>query len=126
MADRDVAQLLLEAARHDLGACKALASMADIHDSMVGFHAQQAIEKSLKAVLAHAGVAVRRTHDIAELLDATADSGLPSPPHAEQLDEFQPYAVEARYGLVQPGALNRARTTSVVEEVWSWAAGQIE
>lgn len=37
----------------------------------------------------------------AELLDATADSGLPPPPppREELLDELKPYAVEARIGF---------------------------
>ena len=125
MVERNVAQILLEAASRDLRACQALAVIADVHDSMVGFHAQQTIEKSLKAVLAQSGIAVRRTHDIAALLDTLTDASLPPPPHAERLDHLQPYAVDARYGLVQPGPLDRDETTRMVADVWRWAAGQL-
>ena len=125
MVEENVARLLLEAASRDLRACEALAAVADVHDSMVGFHAQQTIEKSLKAVLARTGVAVRRTHDIATLLDTMTDVSLPLPPHAERLDRLQPYAVDARYGLVQPGPLDRDETTRMVADVWRWAAGQL-
>ena len=40
-----------------------------MNDAVIGLHAHQFIEKALKAALAHAGVAFRHTHDIAELLD---------------------------------------------------------
>jgi len=45
-----------------------------------------------------------------------ADGGLPSPPHAEQPDEFQPYAVEARIGFPAPsqdGFLLQERRTQL-------------
>ena len=35
-----------------------------ISDDVVGFHAQQAAEKLLKALLSHLGLAFRRTHDL--------------------------------------------------------------
>jgi HEPN domain-containing protein len=57
---------------------------------VVGFHLQQCVEKALKAVLSHAGIAFRRTHDIAELLDLIADRGLGPPPYADWLDELNP------------------------------------
>lgn len=41
---------------------------APIHDAIC-FHAQQCVEKYLKAWLQEAGIAFRRTHDLEELLD---------------------------------------------------------
>lgn len=66
-------------------------------------------------------MAFRRTHDLAELLDLLQDSGLAMPPHAEHLDELNPYAVEMRYGLVDPGPLDRSRTAIWVHNVLAWA-----
>lgn len=120
-----VAELLLAAAREDAKALRALSPLTDIADAMPGFHAQQAIEKALKAVLSANGIAFRRTHDIAELLDLLSDRGLPAPPFAESLDELNPFAVEARYGLVNPGVLDRAQACSRIEDVLEWAARQI-
>jgi hypothetical protein len=40
----------------------------DIPDDGLGFHAQQAVEKMIKAVLAHNDVSYERTHNIAYLL----------------------------------------------------------
>jgi HEPN domain-containing protein len=90
MGERTLGEIFLLAAERDEQAFRKLADDPMLHDSLAGFHAQQAVEKALKAVLAHAGVAFRRTHDIAELLDQLEDSGLPAPPHADRLDGSTP------------------------------------
>jgi HEPN domain-containing protein len=65
--------------------------------SVVCFHAQQAAEKYLKALLVSRGVRVERTHDLEYLLDAC----LPlSPALGAVLPDCQTlsaYAVDARY-----------------------------
>jgi HEPN domain-containing protein len=126
MAERTLAETYLLAAKRDQQAFRKLADDPTLHDSLAGFHAQQAVEKALKAVLAHAGVAFRRTHDIAELLDLLDDSGLPAPPHADRLDEFNPYAVEMRYGLIEPSGLDRSATARWLQDVIAWAAASIQ
>jgi hypothetical protein len=90
MDERTLAETLLLAAERDQQAFRKLADDPTLHDSLPGFHAQQTVEKALKAVLAHAGVAFRRTHDIAELLDYLEDSGLPAPPYADRFGRAQP------------------------------------
>jgi HEPN domain-containing protein len=96
-----------------------------MNDAAIGFHAHQSIEKALKSVLAHAGVHFRRTHDVAELLDLLHDSDCAMPPFSERLDELDPYAVEARYGLIEPVALDRDAASRVVEAVIAWAETQL-
>jgi HEPN domain-containing protein len=57
-------------AEADFSAAQLLAqTAAEIHHDVVCFHAQQCIEKYLKAWLQEAGIAFRRTHDLEELLD---------------------------------------------------------
>lgn len=124
MAEDSVARLLLLSADRDAATVDTLAGLTHIHDSIVGFHAQQAIEKYLKVVLSAQGIAFRRTHDLVELLDTLTDNFLPPPPHADSLDELNPYAVEARYGLTAPSGLNRATIVSLVTEVRLWAESQ--
>jgi HEPN domain-containing protein len=46
----EVARVLLEKAAGDLAALELLASDQNQADHVVGFHAQQAVEKSIKAV----------------------------------------------------------------------------
>ncbi len=126
MAERTLAETLLLAAKRDEQAFRKLAEDPTLHDSLAGFHAQQAIEKALKAVLAQAGIAFRRTHDIAELLDRLEDSGLPAPPYADRLDELNPYAVEVRYGMIEPTGLIRTATAHWVREVIIWSSTYVQ
>jgi len=125
MVEASVARLMLAAARRDEQAYRALAALPDMNDAVIGFHAHQCVEKALKAVLAHEGVVFRRTHDVAELLDLLSDAGIVSPPHADGLDELNPFAVEARYGLAEPGRVDREATTLMVGAVLAWAEGQL-
>lgn len=123
MSDASFAGTLLELARRDAQAFQRRAGDPELHDSPAGFHAQQVIEKAPKAVPSRSGVAFRRTHDLAELLDLLADSGLPTPPHADRLDELNPYAADDRYGLIEPTGLDRAATGRMLADVLGWASG---
>lgn len=49
---RDLARRFLALADRDIKAFQRLADSTEIDDAAVGFHAQQAVEKCLKAVLA--------------------------------------------------------------------------
>lgn len=125
MADTSIASILLDAGEQDLRACEILSCAPGINDTVVGFHAQQAVEKPLKAVLAAAGITFRRTHDISELLDLLTDNAIEAPPHADWLDELNPYAVATRYALTGITGLDRERALSVAREVWDWAAARV-
>ncbi len=111
MAEPTLAEVLLTAAERDQQAFEKLAEDPSLHDSLCGFHAQQAVEMALKAVLAHTGVIFRRTHDLAELLDLLEDSDIASPPHADALDElwfdrgFWPGSSSNRSSAARPPAM---------------------
>lgn len=64
---RDEALHSLRLADHDIAAFEALLQHPEVHPAMACFHAQQAIEKSRKAVLFSRSVEFRRTHDLLEL-----------------------------------------------------------
>ena len=66
-------------------------------EAMVGFHAQQAAEKLLKAALFLAGAVPPRTHNLTQLLELADTSGLQLPPGSEMLRWLTPYAVLYRY-----------------------------
>jgi HEPN domain-containing protein len=55
---------LLRKAQSDLNAARALAVDPGQGDDVIGFHVQQTVEKSVKAVLAFLDVDYPRTHDI--------------------------------------------------------------
>jgi HEPN domain-containing protein len=123
-SEPSISTLLLAAAQQDLAAAELLANSAAIGDATVGFHLQQAVEKSLKAVLSARGIEFRRTHDLLWLIELLAEKGVPSPPYAEWLDELNPYAVEARHGTIEPGGLDRAMALQAVTAVLQWATQQ--
>jgi len=59
---------------------------------VIGFHAQQAVEKCIKAVLARHEVAIRKVHDLHALMDLLADQRLPAPPMRQEIVELNPFA----------------------------------
>lgn len=54
-----------------------------------------------------------------------SDAALALPPDAARLDELNPYAVEARYGLVEPGALDRVAASRMIDAIDAWAEEQL-
>lgn len=67
------------------------------------FDAQQAAEKSLKAVLVHRRVGFPKTHDINVLLGLLRDSGVEVSDELRQADSLTEFAVGGRYpGLTEP------------------------
>lgn len=63
------AYLLLRKAREDADAVRKFCADPDLADAVVGFHAQQATEKALKAVLAAFGDDFPWTHDLRHLME---------------------------------------------------------
>ncbi len=66
---RDLAEQLLRKAVDDEEATRAMLPLEPVTDAIVGFHAQQAVEKSLKAVLAARDVEFPFVHDGEELTE---------------------------------------------------------
>ena len=75
----EVAADLLARARDDVAAARALLNIEEITDAIVGFHAQQAVEKSLKSMLAVRGEAFPFTHDLEGLIERCAEMGIDLP-----------------------------------------------
>jgi HEPN domain-containing protein len=114
MADQqDLANELLTLATDDLAAAEALVDVPGVTDAIVGFHAQQAAEKALKAVLAARSQDFPRTHNLSLLLQLCDDAGWSLPARLEQLDLLTPYGVAARYGMRMPGAVDRGTATQL-------------
>jgi HEPN domain-containing protein len=123
----DLARVLARKAQGDAKVMRKLASDSEIDDEAVGFHAQQAIEKWLKAVMAFHGLEEARIHDLGRLLEILAAADAESPPAADQLDELTIYAVPLRYDeLLDAEPLDRDATVALVDEVGLWAAAQFE
>ena len=63
------ARLMMEKAMEDQVALERLAEIPSVADAVIGFHAQQAVEKMLKAVLSLGAISYGRTHDLEHLME---------------------------------------------------------
>lgn len=97
----------------------------DIPDDGLGFHAQQAVEKMLKAVLAQNEVVYERTHNIAYLLKLLDDADIAKPGGADDLPNLSPWAAELRYGRAPEAVPDRPQMRALVEQVKVWADTQV-
>jgi len=122
----DHALLLLSKASADKLVLDKLADDSEIADDVIGFHAQQAIEKLLKAVLANRNVEYPRIHDIDRLVDVLEAHDGPLPPQARQLDELTPWATQLRYDeLLDMERLDRQSAQELVDAVLNWANAEL-
>lgn len=96
MTDPDHARLLLETARKDLRALEGMRDPDTFADEIFGFHAQQAVEKAIKAWLSLAGREYPRTHDLEALLVLLEDSGASVPQAFWDLIDLSDFAVQLR------------------------------
>jgi HEPN domain-containing protein len=90
------------------------------------FHAQQAVERAIKAVLVHHGVGFPRTHSIERLIDLLPPAILLAP-QLLAADELTVYATTLRY----PGEHERVtegdfqEALRIAEAVVAWAEGLV-
>jgi len=91
------------------------------------FDAQQAVEKSFKALLLFHKIPFRFVHDIAELLTVLEQNGLSLPEQIRAAAELSDYAVEARYpGPMEPVTEDEYKeAVKTAEMVVSWVEGFI-
>jgi len=123
----NVAALLARKAQEDATAVRQFGANPEIADGIIGFHAQQAVEKWLKAVMAQRSIPQARIHDIGRLLQLLRDGGASLPEDADRLDELTIYAVPLRYDdLLDAEPLDREDTVRLVEEIEAWAVGELE
>jgi HEPN domain-containing protein len=127
MADQaDLARELLRLAADDLTAAGALVDVPSVSDAIVGFHAQQATEKALKAALAATGRDFPFTHNIALLMQLCEDAGIELPAALDKLDLLTPYGVAARYGTRSPGTVDRPTASDLAAKAVAWARAVVE
>jgi HEPN domain-containing protein len=123
---RDGARALLARALDDEEAARALQNVDSVSDAVVGFHAQQAVEKALKAVLVLNEVSYRFTHDVAYLIELCENSGAEIPDELRDVDRLSAFAVRLRYDDVQTTPVNRSQALAWASAATRWADGLIE
>ena len=125
MTSRDHARLMLEKASDDAVALRKLAADAEIADALVGFHAQQAVEKALKAVLSAHDRAYPWTHDLRHLIELLDEAGEPLPDRLSDVRRLTPWAVEFRYGGTIEDDLDRPAAVALVDDALAWAQAHV-
>lgn len=90
------------------------------------FHAQQATEKAIKAVLIARGVDLPRTHNLAYLITLLGAEATELPRLADAVS-LTPYAVAYRYPSVQEPvtAQEHSEAVRIASAVVDWASAQI-
>ena len=92
----DLARGWLKKADSDLAAAHRVIDGDGPYDTAC-YHTQQAIEKTLKAVLAYHGHAIPRTHNLEDLGAAVIDVVSSLELDVDELADITPFAVELRY-----------------------------
>ena len=111
----------LDYAESDLAVARGVDRPGVLRETLC-FHAQQAAEKAVKAVLVAGGIEPSRTHDLAVLL-ATVPARLTVGLDATSIVALTVYAVASRYpGDDEPvGVEEQAETLAIAVEVVDWA-----
>lgn len=120
------AHLLLRKARSHRNVLDHVGLDPTFADMIVGFHAHQAIEKLIKAVLSHNQIAYPRVNDLDRLLHLLEAEQITQPPGAQHLGSLTPWASHLRYAdPPKPINLDRPATITLVDGVTDWASAQI-
>jgi len=119
------AQSLLRAAGRDRKTVELLLQHHDAPVSSVGFHAQQYLEKVIKAVLVSNAVIFRRTHNLEELADLLERQGIKLPLPKDQLRRLNPFAVTIRYEDMEIALADINTVAEMIERVHAWVERQI-
>lgn len=129
MGSHEHAQLLLRKASQDEYVLDKLLDDPAAPDEAIGFHAQQAAEKMLKAVLSARGIRFPFTHALGLLIDLLRDNSVGFPEALETIRALSPYAVDLRYGdlTAEPaGPLDRGWAADCVRQTRAWAESMLQ
>ena len=115
------AKRFLRMANKDMVALNVLCDSPEVDLSIICFHAQQAVEKLIKAVLIFHASPIRKTHDLEELSKQLSQIKLLTPLTGRQLKLLNPCAVIFRYDDTDIMLTDREELTEIVEHVQKWA-----
>jgi len=117
----------LRRAKSDLSIAKAPLPDGALYEDLC-FHAQQAVEKALKAVYQFNGWAFRYTHDLNELISGLQRHGVEVPTPVVDADVLTRFAWESRYPYFGEQVLEEEYQEAIqqAEFVIEWVERQIE
>jgi HEPN domain-containing protein len=101
MKHRHLVEKFLHKAEQDLLVVKKWKEDSEIAPEILGFHAQQAAEKMLKAVLIAKGIDFPLTHRLTDLIDISKKHDINFPTQLEEIRFLNPFAVDFRYEIYE-------------------------
>lgn len=125
----EAAHLFLEKAKGDQYVLERLIEDPGAPLWTAGFHAQQAVEKALKAVLTSAGIEFPHTHNLTMLVALLRQHAIEVPTEADQYSLLTPFGVAFRYDDLQEGdgtALDREWASRCIAQAVSWAESALD
>lgn len=123
----EAAAILARKAEEDAVAVEEFAANPNVADGIIGFHAQQAIEKWLKAVIASRGKDFEYTHDLHHLMVLAEIDESQVPFDVKEAVDLTEYAVPLRYeDLLDDEPLDRSTAVGLVNDVGLWAKRMLD
>lgn len=122
----DLARQLLGAADNDELMARSLLPVKGVTDAGIGFCAQQAVEKAIKAVLSAGGIKFLFVHDLDYLRELCEESGIELPSTLDGMQRLTPFAAAERYGSAEPIGLDRDQALAWAAAAVAWARGIVE
>ena len=122
MKNREIILNWLKRARSNLERAKMGKVTQGILYEDLCFDAQQAVEKSLKAILIKLNQPFPKTHSIGILLKLIEEAGVEIPENINQAKQLTAYAVDARYpGDYEPVKKEEYKEAlKIAEDVFKW------
>jgi HEPN domain-containing protein/predicted nucleotidyltransferase len=114
-------------ARRDLAAARTLHANPEDFLEQVGFHAQQAAEKAVKAVVLEMKIEFDFTHNLGDLLKDLRDNGVVPPPEVARASTLTRFAVDTRYpdSPEEITEADLADALHLAEATVAWVAGLV-
>jgi HEPN domain-containing protein len=120
------ARRLLRLTLRDQGTFDLLLGLPQAELAALGFHAQHAAVKALKATQVLAGLPLQRTHDLAALAATLIHQGLELPVTVDQLRLLNPFAVEFRYDDEVVVQVSREELATHLHTVMHWTSARMQ
>ena len=129
MSKKNIASQLMAKAQMDLNTVSELLSKSDLHligHEIMGFHLQQAVEKSTKALLTQHNVHYEFKHNLKNLFELVTTKLTVIPHHFLPLLELTPYATTLRYTAMVPQNLFDCEITlALTSDYLDWIASMM-
>ena len=118
---RRVAEALARRAAGDLLVAETLGPCSDIDDAVIGFYAQQIVEKSVKVALALRDVDFpMMAHDLDLLLTLAADNDIEIPAELTGAAWLTAWGTTYENGEASPGTLDRQEVIAIGANAVAW------